>query len=320
MDRSPSAVPLEGRVDRLWRGFATVGRVPRREIREVLHDWDTLAPVFLARLQAYVENPESRAEDADSLLVAIHLFAQMRDTRAYRPLIALVSRPREETEDLLGDAVTGTLSKVVASVFDGDPVPMQETILDPAVDEFVAHALFEALAFLTAEERIPLGITRLFIERCRAQQPRDEPAGMRWAGWQKMVSYLGLTEYVPHVREAFRRGEIDPGYMGVEDFKRDLAASLNARGRGEPPSDPELGYFEDAIEEFTHWYGFSPRCLRDRERAEREKRIRELQAARNRLSPAWRQTGRNDPCPCGSGHKYKKCCLGKEPAAMAGPV
>jgi uncharacterized protein YecA (UPF0149 family) len=22
--------------------------------------------------------------------------------------------------------------------------------------------------------------------------------------------------------------------------------------------------------------------------------------------------GRNDPCPCGSGNKYKKCCLGKD--------
>ena len=22
--------------------------------------------------------------------------------------------------------------------------------------------------------------------------------------------------------------------------------------------------------------------------------------------------GRNDPCPCGSGKKYKKCCLSKE--------
>jgi uncharacterized protein YecA (UPF0149 family) len=22
--------------------------------------------------------------------------------------------------------------------------------------------------------------------------------------------------------------------------------------------------------------------------------------------------GRNDPCPCGSGKKYKKCCLGRE--------
>jgi uncharacterized protein YecA (UPF0149 family) len=27
------------------------------------------------------------------------------------------------------------------------------------------------------------------------------------------------------------------------------------------------------------------------------------------LEPQTRQVGRNDPCPCGSGKKYKKCCL-----------
>ena len=25
------------------------------------------------------------------------------------------------------------------------------------------------------------------------------------------------------------------------------------------------------------------------------------------------EVGRNDPCPCGSGKKYKKCCLSKAP-------
>jgi SEC-C motif len=29
------------------------------------------------------------------------------------------------------------------------------------------------------------------------------------------------------------------------------------------------------------------------------------------------KTGRNDPCPCGSGKKYKKCCLGKDSEAAA---
>jgi len=29
--------------------------------------------------------------------------------------------------------------------------------------------------------------------------------------------------------------------------------------------------------------------------------------------------GRNDPCPCGSGKKYKKCCLGKEEAGPKQP-
>jgi len=30
-----------------------------------------------------------------------------------------------------------------------------------------------------------------------------------------------------------------------------------------------------------------------------------------RPAPASAKAGRNDPCPCGSGRKYKKCCLGK---------
>lgn len=27
------------------------------------------------------------------------------------------------------------------------------------------------------------------------------------------------------------------------------------------------------------------------------------------------KTGRNDPCPCGSGHKYKRCCMQRDDAA-----
>jgi len=30
---------------------------------------------------------------------------------------------------------------------------------------------------------------------------------------------------------------------------------------------------------------------------------------RPEFSPLAQKVGRNDPCPCGSGRKYKKCCL-----------
>ncbi len=35
----------------------------------------------------------------------------------------------------------------------------------------------------------------------------------------------------------------------------------------------------------------------------------ELEAAEHEDRERWRLTGRNDPCPCGSGRKYKQCCL-----------
>ena len=39
-----------------------------------------------------------------------------------------------------------------------------------------------------------------------------------------------------------------------------------------------------------------------------ERQMPLLQAADAKAGP---KIGRNDPCPCGSGLKYKKCCLGK---------
>ena len=46
---------------------------------------------------------------------------------------------------------------------------------------------------------------------------------------------------------------------------------------------------------------------------DREKQVAE---AKSRLEAA----GRNDPCPCGSGRKYKKCHLRADEAAVIAPV
>ena len=43
-----------------------------------------------------------------------------------------------------------------------------------------------------------------------------------------------------------------------------------------------------------------------------EKMLREAQR-NSAKQEASRKVGRNDPCPCGSGKKYKFCCLNKQP-------
>ena len=66
---------------------------------------------------------------------------------------------------------------------------------------------------------------------------------------------------------------------------------------------------------------YAPESIAARQQhwAEEERKEREREAARlayeaskagtvKRTKP---KIGRNDPCPCGSGKKYKKCCLYK---------
>lgn len=51
---------------------------------------------------------------------------------------------------------------------------------------------------------------------------------------------------------------------------------------------------------------------RTRERLEAEAGKRPKR--KRRPPPKWTYTvkiGRNDPCPCGSGKKFKRCCIGK---------
>ncbi|MFC1532302.1 SEC-C metal-binding domain-containing protein [Thermodesulfobacteriota bacterium] len=37
----------------------------------------------------------------------------------------------------------------------------------------------------------------------------------------------------------------------------------------------------------------------------------QMPPARGGSTRAAKKIGHNDPCPCGSGRKYKKCCMGK---------
>ncbi|HFC97180.1 MAG TPA: preprotein translocase subunit SecA [Thermosulfurimonas dismutans] len=118
-----------------------------------------------------------------------------------------------------------------------------------------------------------------------------------------------------------------------------LRESVGLRGYGQ--KDPLQEYkreayelFEDLltrIREQTLAYLFRVQVVREEEvqRMEEERRRRRMrlrygrgeeaaEAERPRQEPIRRQKiGRNDPCPCGSGKKYKKCCGRREAAAAA---
>jgi len=59
---------------------------------------------------------------------------------------------------------------------------------------------------------------------------------------------------------------------------------------------------------FTHCRPFLAELSALRNREAEEVRIPPRPAPRTQASP---RIGRNDPCPCGSGKKFKKCCMGK---------
>src|SRR5438132_987850 len=102
------------------------------------------------------------------------------------------------------------------------------------------------------------------------------------------------------VKKAFDRGFIERHVLGFDHFEQDLKQSIEHPGEPWRPDDDDYTLFGDTIDELSGWYCFTEQYSEDRE-ANR--------ARSQRLENPFKGVGRNDPCPCGSGKKFKKCCL-----------
>ena len=70
-------------------------------------------------------------------IFALYLLAQFREKRAYPFVVQMFSAPGETPFDLAGDTVTERFSSIFASVYDGNPAPLQELVENEAANEYV---------------------------------------------------------------------------------------------------------------------------------------------------------------------------------------
>jgi hypothetical protein len=263
-----------------------------------------MVPLFLRAIEDYLaRDPAAREEQPTPLFLIFHLLGEWREKSAYGPLARLLRLPA--IEELLGDAANDTSHRVMAAVFDGDPQPLYDVILDPDADEFVRARMCEALAMVTLRGELDRAEAARFLRDAFAQIPPQAQCFV-WIGWQSAISLLGLSELKPLVRQAFDRGFVDPQWMGFEHFEEDLAAAIAPPGTLPRSAEhDEFTLFGDTVEELSDWYDSDKAVDARLEQADRKADLLLDEPYHN----PFRGVGRNDPCPCGSGKKFKNCCL-----------
>ncbi len=122
-----------------------------------------------------------------------------------------------------------------------------------------------------------------------------------WQGWQNAIVLLGMYELSSLVRKAYQRCLIDPGWTLPDEFEADLKRHIDQEQAG---IDDEYSLFGDTIEELSTWH-WSEEGFDD---IEDPSFLDMIDPSAPTTNP-FRNVGRNDPCPCGSGKKFKKCCL-----------
>jgi hypothetical protein len=132
----------------------------------------------------------------------------------------------------------------------------------------------------------------------------------RWSHvWDTLVSYssdLYPEELLDDIKDAYEEGLVDPGYIGFDDVKRDLAMGKD-RLLARLADNPHRRLVADTVAEMGRWASFREDRPKDRADAAPDSQFHRA-APSSQVKRATPKTGRNEPCPCGSAKKYKRCC------------
>jgi uncharacterized protein len=284
-------------------GLAHAEGLPAEAIRAPRAQREAVAPALIDLIERYLDGDEAAMMQEPALFWAFHLLGEWRESAAYRPLARLLALEEGELGEVLGEANTETVHRVMAVLFDGDPQPLYEVIEAERADPFVRSRMLETLAMLALTGVLCRDEVARYL-RTAFDRLRQQDADFVWFGWLSAIAALRLTDLSDLVREAFERGLIDALDMRFADFETDFRyACDHPEAPWDSPLTDEFAPFGDTLEEFASWHLG----------AGRSEDLDEDWAPDYRIpAPAvnpWKGVGRNDPCPCGSGKKFKRCCL-----------
>ena len=205
----------------LIEDLAGAVHLPVAALRKALEHPDAVAEATLPVLVKAATGAELEEREANLLFWGLHVMAQARDTRALGALLALLRQDIEVVEAVLGDAVSATLSRVLASVYDGHAEPLFRLILDSSLDDGIREAVLKACITLCLTGRIERdALHRLLVRFDEAKASVEGDIG--WSAWEEAIATLGLRDLAPRVEAARKDGRIDPEFSDPDWFKDTL--------------------------------------------------------------------------------------------------
>jgi hypothetical protein len=237
-----------------------------------------------------------RVSDEDSSLFsyALYLFAKWREPRAYPHVIRWLSLGEDDNEVLTGDVITDDGGRILASVYADTIEPIVGLILNRDADEYGRAEGVTALALLAHWLEVPRNVV---IERFRwlLREGLEREPSVVWGTLALDAIDLKAVELYPDLRAAFEQGLIEEDFVGISELD---AAEAAAPGTTSHQYQRRWMPIDDVLEATSLW-----RRNTGGEQGD------ELGEADSRPEPyrAPPKVGRNEPCPCGSGKKFKKC-------------
>lgn len=283
-------------------------RCPTPEAIQVLLQQREAAVLALRDLlEETLRHHRPPAIQSDASMHAIFLLAALEAPEGLDPLLRILRRPQDFVEEFFGDILTECLSWAVARLARNHPEALLGLIRDCSPDHFVRDTVlkgFVAQAILWPDRRprIVQELDKLLEEAAQGSDPL----------WNALligsVVSLASPELRGKVNVLFDHQEVDLTFISSDDVDR-------AYNRPASQHVETLDVF-NLYRQYRWMLGWNdPEVTAEREAREQKEELADeggMAEETAAIPPAFSSVkiGRNQPCPCAGGSKYKKCCLG----------
>jgi hypothetical protein len=314
-------VDLDSLIRDLDAGF---DHLPEEALRSCQQHRELVIPRLIEVMQEAVRlGREGSVRQGNAHFFALFLLTEFQAKEALPVVLEALSLRDPVLDGLFGGAVTEVTRRVLATLAGDQPDLIESMILNRNLDDFIRWEAACALCQLVRDEQLSRAEA---VERL-ARQLRTASHAEDWWGVTIVVCEIGELnplEVQEEIKAAFDHKLVDESIIRWSTFENSLLKP------DQPGVCPELSTWEpaaitDTVAELQTWHCFSDEAHRESGAAAStvdspaDEAFSENWETPGSVAPAefgdgtvrreTQRVGRNDPCPCGSGKKFKKCCL-----------
>lgn len=220
--------------------------------------------------------------DAWAPIHAIHILPLVKTKDALELLLDIL---RNES-DALGEWITESIPTLIAAFGESAIERLKEYILDETLDIYVRGSVATALNVIAHQYPDKKDDIKSFISKL-LEEINDPTLAAFFI--DELLSFKDQN-LLPQIYTAFENGRIDTNAISYDDVNWVFNLPEERQSYSK--------FMKNPIEHFSK---------------ENINYLRKMYYPESKIHTKKTETkiGRNDPCPCGSGKKYKKCCMKK---------
>ncbi|WP_257286053.1 DUF1186 domain-containing protein [Endozoicomonas sp. SESOKO1] len=295
--------------------------LPFQALREAAEHRQAVTPMLLQALEAVKIRGERSSSSAKSRLAlhALYLLTQFREPAAWPIVVELFSSMSSEQNVAIGDdfdeVVCDRLSQILATLCPGDIRPLQSIIENSSIDEYVRDAALGALVVRYQQGDLALAVLTRYLHQLY-EYGLEQEKNQVWNAWVQACYNTQPEPFMAALKVLYEKEWADAYYITLDELQLRCGVAPDVINRSVMKQEGEFYcYLDDAVaalRPLSCYSGEGNELLTNLEnmvinQTAPKQGEQSQPAASFTSSPAG--VGRNDPCPCGSGKKFKKCCL-----------